>query len=246
MYSRLAMSCVITALVGLVSVACGDDEGSEDGPVGTAGTSAGNTSVSGRGAGTAGRGTAGASGRGGRGTPQTQMCPMAEPANGEACMPARGDCMFGERVCDCITPANTWACWSPTTDCPTTVPAEQSMCPVVGISCELAMGAECECEATGWNCGNQFCPAAEPAPGGACEEGRGTCTFGARTCDCVDDVWACWNPADCPATPPVERSMCTTIGMNCPYMGGSCACEMRGWNCSRGVMQPEPETDAGI
>lgn len=242
MHSRLAVSCVITAFVGFVSVACGDDEGSGDDPIGASGTSAGTAGASGRsGSGAA----AGASGRGsGRGG-QMQMCPMTEPANGETCMPARGTCMFDTRICDCISGTNTWACWAPT-DCPTTAPPEQSMCPVVGMSCGLGMGRECECEANGWNCGNQFCPAAEPAPGGACEEGRGQCTFGTRTCDCTDDVWACWNPADCPATPPVERSMCTTVGMVCPFEGGSCECEMRGWNCSRGVMQPMPADDAGI
>ena len=244
MHSRLAMSCVITALVGLVSVACGDDEGSGEGPVGAGGTSAGQSSVSGRGAAGTGRGTAGAGGRSGRGSTM-QMCPMAEPANGESCVNGRGTCMFGTRVCDCLSGSNTWACWAPS-DCPTSAPPEQSMCPVVGMSCGLAMNQECECEANGWNCGNQFCPPAEPAPGGACEEGRGQCMFGTRTCDCTDDVWACWNPADCPATPPLENSMCPSVGMNCPYMGGSCTCETGGWDCSRGVMQPDPGTDAGI
>jgi hypothetical protein len=244
MHSRLAISCVITALVGLVSVACGDDEGGGDEPVGGTGVTAGRSGSSGRGASGAGAAGAGAGGRGARG-PVTQMCPMTEPMNGATCTPARGSCTFGTRTCDCISDTSTWACWAPS-DCPTTVPAEQSMCPVVGMSCELGMGDDCECEATGWDCGNQFCPAAEPAPGGACEEGSGQCTFGTRICDCTDDVWACWNPSDCPATAPLEDSMCPLTGMVCPFMGGNCTCETGGWDCQRGVMQPDPGTDAGI
>ncbi|HKU39485.1 MAG TPA: hypothetical protein VJR89_15105 [Polyangiales bacterium] len=169
---------------------------------------------------------------------------MAEPAMGETCMPAQGTCMVGTRICDCITPGNTWACWSPT-DCPTAVPPEQSSCPVVGMTCSPTRGASCRCTANGWDCGNQYCPPAEPALGTMCEGGDGACTYGARTCDCTNNAWVCWGAADCPNPPPADNSMCPLSGVNCMYEGGSCQCSgSRGWRCGRGVMN-DP-MDAGL
>ncbi len=243
MVSRLTVSCVLIASAGLMAVACGDDEGSGGDPVsGTAGSTAGRgTVVSGNG----GRGSAGMTGatpgRGGRGQ---MTCPAGEPATGGACMPGSGDCRYGSRMCDCLSESSTWVCWA-MSDCPTVTPAEQSACPAVGISCDLAAGGECECEDTGWNCGNQFCPPAEPAVATECDEGRGMCPYGERTCECADDVWACWSPADCPTTPPVNRSMCPMVGVSCTYEGGDCACRGSGWRCDRGVPQPMPTDDAG-
>jgi hypothetical protein len=112
------------------------------------------------------------------------------------------------------------------------------------MECDYQGGSDCECTAEGWDCGNQFCPATEPATASACEGGDGECTYGARMCDCDSSVWACWSPADCPATPPAEDTTCPVDGMICPYMGGQCECEAEGWNCSRGVMQDEADAGA--
>jgi hypothetical protein len=240
MFSRLKWGYVTVALAGFGLVACGDDSGSSDDPVGAAGTVAGAGGAAGRGV-----SGSGASGRGSAGRGMTgQMCPMTEPGLGETCVAARGNCMFGTRVCDCITPGNTWACWDPG-QCPTAVPAEQSSCPVVGMSCDPMRGESCTCRDNGWDCGNQFCPAAEPTAGGQCEGGPGSCTYGARICDCANDAWSCWNPADCPMpAPPADNAMCTSPGMACMYPGGTCTCgSMSTWRCGRGVMN---DTDAGI
>ena len=250
MDSRLKWSCVIVTIVGLVGVACGDDDGSADEPNTALG---GRFSVGGSG-GTGGAGGATGRGRGfgfgGRGS-FGQQCPMDEPAASETCTPAMGSCTFGTRICDCISGTNSWACWSQS-DCPTSVPAEQSSCPVVGMTCSPMRGQNCNCTDSGWDCGNQFCPAAEPAVGGMCEGGDGECTYGARTCDCDSSVWSCWNRSDCPTEVPPRGATCAIDGMICPFMGGTCECTrsmMSGnmtWSCGRGVTRPDPDADAGI
>jgi hypothetical protein len=231
--------CLVLAIFGSVLMACGgDDEAAGTGNQVTAGETARNLPPVPARTGSAGSGT-GVLGN-------QQMCPMTEAEATGTCTPSRGNCPFGERVCDCSNETMSWACWAPS-DCPTTVPAEQSECSVVGMSCSPARGDNCSCTAQGWNCGNQVCPAAEPSAGSACEEGDGQCTFGARTCECEDDVWACWNPAtDCPAAPPLDDASCTIIGISCEYEGGSCDCEDSGWQCGRRVMNDPPEEDAGV
>ncbi len=205
MKGRLSTGLIIAGLVGVLGAACGDDD--DPSPGNNAGTGNAGQGATGAGSGASGRsgsggsgGTAGRAGMdGGIGFPG-QVCPTAEPANGDTCQPARGDCMFGAKVCDCINDTSTWVCWDPATDCPTMRPAEQAACPVVGIECELPEAAQvpgrnddCECTAMGWDCGGQFCPPAEPASASACENGDGMCTYGSRVCDCNNDsdTWAC-------------------------------------------------------
>ena len=245
MNSRSSTGLIIAGLVFALS-ACGDDD--DPGTGNTAGS--GNSGRGGTGTGASGRGgtggtggtSAGSAGRdGGTGLPGQQVCPTAEPANGAACQPGRGDCMFGTKICDCLNESDTWVCWDPATDCPTTQPAEQSACPTVGIECELpgAQGQgndDCECTAVGWDCGGQFCPPAEPAAAAPCDNGDGTCMYGTRICDCINqtDTWACWDPADCPATQPAEQAACDTVGMSCDYEpvgGNECDCTAEGWDC---------------
>jgi hypothetical protein len=175
------------------------------------------------------------------------VCPATEPATGSACTPSRGDCTFGAKTCDCLNDSSTWVCWDPATDCPTTQPAEQSACPVVGIQCDLEgqgqgrRGNDCECTENGWDCGGQFCPAAQPTAAAACEGGRGVCTYGAdMVCDCDSSIWVCWNPADCPVSPPASDSACTSNGMICEYDAGTCECEDAGWQCDIS------DTDGGV
>ena len=192
---------------------------------------------------------------GGNQQQQGQMCPTAEPTNGSACTPGRGNCMFGTRVCDCDNDTDAWACWDPA-DCPATRPAEQAACDVVGMACEYGgqggpgqggnNNDDCDCTATGWDCGGQFCPATEPTGGGECEGGDGVCPFAGRTCDCDSQMWVCWADSDCPATPPAIESACTLEGMICPFTGGDCECEDDGWDCDDEVGAPEGTADGGV
>lgn len=238
MNDRLPRVCLALAIIGSVLMACGgDDEGSDTSNVATAGTTARSLPPVPARTGSAGSGISGFGNQ--------QMCPMTEAEATGSCTPARGNCPFGDRVCDCSSETMSWACWAPA-DCPTTVPAEQSACSTVGMSCAPARGDNCTCTAQGWNCGNQVCPAEEPTSGGACQEGDGDCTYGARTCLCEDDVWVCWDPAtDCPATPPADNSTCAIQNISCAYEGGRCSCGASGWRCGRRVMN-DPEEDAGV
>lgn len=241
MSNRLILRYVLFATCGWLLLACGDDKGSNTGSVGQAGT-AGKLTTGGSG-GASGRSSA--RGTAGRGNPGGQTCPMTEADAAGSCTPARGTCMYdGGRVCDCISETMAWACWSPS-DCPTTTPAERSSCSVVGMTCSPMRGVNCSCTAQGWNCGNQYCPPAEPVLASACEEGAGVCSYGARTCDCDSAIWACWAPAsDCPNPPPKDRAACPLKGVVCDYAGGSCECNgMSGWRCGRGVMNDD---DAGV
>lgn len=247
MINRLKRGCVVLVCLYIsVLIACGDDEGSSSGSASTAGTSAPD----------AGRwvnqrpvraesGTTGSAGR--QGNLGGQMCPMTEAEATGSCTAARGTCMFGERTCDCSMETMMWACWAPS-DCPTTVPAEQSACSIVGMACPQPnmRGRNCTCTQQGWDCGNQFCPPAEPAAGGTCDEGTGNCTYGARMCECTNEQWVCWDPkSDCPAAPPADRAMCSLEGVVCEYEGGSCNCRgSSGWRCGRGVMNDVE--DAGV
>jgi len=111
--------------------------------------------TSGGGTGGSNGGTGGDGGAGGFGMMNQQMCPTAQPANGETCMPGRGDCEFGANLCDCLNDSDTWVCWNPETDCPAEAPASETACPLVGIECEYGEGRggnECECNDDGWEC----------------------------------------------------------------------------------------------
>jgi hypothetical protein len=142
---------------------------------GTSGTSgaggaAGTSNVGGTSGGTSGTGGAGGTGAGGTGGSDAggeggmmgmnqQLCPAAQPTNGAACEPARGDCEFGDNVCDCVNDSDIWVCWNPATDCPTETPAYESTCPTVGIECEYGEGRDgndCDCTDDGWECDDDF------------------------------------------------------------------------------------------
>jgi hypothetical protein len=129
---------------------------------------------------------------------------------------------------------------------------------MANLACRYGM-MTCDCDTAQaggmdmtWQCRGgggmmQVCPASEPTNGTACTNGRGDCPFGARVCDCNNDMWACWDPADCPTLPPADGSACDLVGMECPYdMGGNngdCDCEDTGWDC-RGNFQGEE--DGGV
>jgi hypothetical protein len=147
MNARVGLSCVIFAVLGSVQ-ACGDDE--DGGAAGSGGSGSGGTS--------AGAGASAASGNGGSGTVgvgdsgrggvfEMQMCPPEEPANASTCTPARGDCSYGDRICDCLRESMTWACWNPA-DCPNPAPAERAACDPVGMECSYGGGDSCDCTAT--------------------------------------------------------------------------------------------------
>lgn len=177
---------------------------------------------------------------------------MAEPKTGDTCMPMRGTCMFGSKVCDCLNGMNTWACWDPATDCPAMRPAERDACNVLGSQCRYGMGRTgggCQCTDMGWDCGRQYCPPAEPASATMCEPGPGTCMYSTRICECGNDtnMWACWDPADCPASQPAEQSTCDPVGMTCDYGeqgGNDCDCEATGWDCGAQFCPPAAPTPA--
>jgi hypothetical protein len=142
-------------------------------------------------------------------------------------------------------------------ECPASAPAEDDSCTMDGLECAYGT-TECQCEGSfqdptmmAWDCSTmggggemQMCPATEPANGDECTPGRGDCMFGTRICDCIRDsnMWACWDPADCPATPPENESPCDVVGMECEYGGGGgpggggddCDCEESGWDCGGG------------
>jgi hypothetical protein len=142
--------------------------------------------------------------------------------------------------------------------CPADPPNANSPCSLRGLECGYGARA-CSCESpapadpTSWRCtttqGNPMqtsCPAAEPMSGSACTDMRGSCRFGARICDCVEDTntWACWNPGDCPPMVPAEQAACTVVGMSCEYRGAGggggdeCECEATGWDCGRQFCPP--------
>lgn len=254
---RLARTFTFAALLlAACSSSNSADEESNDG--GNTGGNAGGGNQGGSldaGAGAVGSAGGGGSGDGGgaRGdasmgsTRPMQECPATVPQNGASCVSGRGDCMIGDTFCDCPSESSQWLCWKPS-DCPTSAPAEQSACSVVGMECEIAAadggrnGLDCECTATGWDCGRQLCPAAEPAVGGACEGGDGTCSFGGRVCDCRSRQWVCWNQSDCPATTPTAGGACPVQRMLCDYATGECDCTAQGWQCEG---QPRPARDGG-
>ncbi|HEX6239679.1 MAG TPA: hypothetical protein VFZ61_02250 [Polyangiales bacterium] len=173
-----------------------------------------------------------------------QMCPASEPAQGSACTPARGDCDYGTRMCDCLNSSSTWSCFDPA-DCPASAPAEQAACDTVGMECEYDQGLDCECTSAGWDCGRQVCPAAQPTTGSACDGGDGSCAYGATTCDCTNqDTWLCWSAMDCPAAQPAPMAACSLMGISCDYANGPCRCGMSGWSC-QGQFCPDAEPMAG-
>jgi hypothetical protein len=241
MNCRLKIGAIGTVVWCLIAAACAEHKaaGNAAGNGGRSGSSGSNPGSAGLGtAGGAGSAAAGRGGMAGSGS-GAQVCPPGAPATGEACVAGRGDCMYGTRICDCSNDTDVWLCWDPTTDCPATQPAEQAACPMLGIECEYDPpqgsgqrgGNDCECSDTGWDCGGQFCPPAEPAAASACEGGDGVCMYGARVCDCDQSAWACWNPSDCPATAPAEASACPLQGMACEYPGGECECDDAAWEC---------------
>jgi hypothetical protein len=150
-------------------------------------------------------------------------------------------------------------------ECPATAPADDDACTMDGLECAYGT-TECDCQGSfqdpsmmSWDCSMmggggemQMCPATEPTNGGECTPGRGDCMFGTRICDCIRDsnTWACWDPADCPATPPENESPCDVVGMECEYGGGGgpggddCDCEESGWDCGGGDFGGDE--DAGV
>jgi hypothetical protein len=101
--------------------------------------------------------------------------------------------------------------------------------------------------------GRQECPTSRPANGSACVPGRGECTIGPASCDCLDDTskWICWEPSDCPSAVPAEASACTLVGIDCAYRTADagrsevdCSCTSAGWDCGRQVC-PAAEPSAG-
>ena len=178
-----------------------------------------------------------------------QMCPAAVPANGSSCTPGRGDCTIGATTCACPEETQTWACWDPA-DCPATLPDERAPCDLVAMECEYqnaqGNGDDCECTASGWDCGRQVCPATLPAAGGECEGGDGTCAFGSQVCDCRQRMWLCWDPADCPAAP-AHQAACSLERMICEYTGGECECEDGAWSCDDELITGTgTDADAGV
>jgi hypothetical protein len=172
----ITVACVLLPLVFMVP-ACGDDEdnGGAGGTAGTnntggsggssgsgatsggggssgsGGTSTGTGGSSGSSGGSGGSGGSNTDGGAGFGGNEMQVCPAAQPTNGGACEPGRGDCEFGDNICDCLRESDTWVCWNPATDCPATAPADESACTLVGVECEYDNG-DCECEDDGWSC----------------------------------------------------------------------------------------------
>jgi hypothetical protein len=243
----LTMGLVLTAatLSGACSKSSDLSDEEVDGVGADAGASSGDANMAGgsdtgTGSGTsgdAGRGMdAGTRGDGGGGQRPVQECPATVPANGSACVSGRGDCTIGSTFCDCPSDTQQWICWNPA-DCPAQAPAERAACTLVGMACDIAGSTpadedlECECTAQGWDCGRQVCPASEPASATACEGGDGVCSYGARTCDCGNRQWLCWNASDCPASPPADNSACPLERMLCEYPSGDCECTRRGWDC---------------
>jgi hypothetical protein len=240
--STRACTCAVLLLVACNSKQSADEE-LADGSVATGGGGAGQDEDTldggGRLSGNVGDGgTQRADGGFGRDASRPmQECPTSVPQNGSSCVSGRGDCMIGDTFCDCPSATSQWLCWKPS-DCPSSAPAEQSACSVVGMECEIAGpdggrgGLDCECTATGWDCGRQLCPASEPAAGGACEGGDGTCGFAnGRICDCRSRQWVCWNQSDCPASSPPAGGACPVQRMLCDYASGECECGMQGWQC---------------
>jgi hypothetical protein len=237
---------------------CKSDDGPEaererDGSLGATGdgSTSGGDDGGGDGDGTLDGGSSrrdGGTGRdGGGSTRPAQECPAAVPQNGSSCVSGRGDCTIGDTFCDCPSDTNQWLCWKPS-DCPTAAPAEMSACSVVGMECEIATpdggqnGLDCECTASGWDCGRQLCPASEPTAAAACEGGDGMCSFASgRVCDCRSRAWVCWNQSDCPASAPAAGAACTVQRMLCEYASGDCECTVQGFECEG---QPRPR-DAG-
>ncbi len=81
--------------------------------------------------------------------------------------------------------------------------------------------------------GMMGCPVAPPVVGEMCMGMPGTCTFPNLECDCDGGVWACWDPATCPAAAD-PAGACTTDGQICQYAELlSCECEGAVWECDR-------------
>jgi hypothetical protein len=102
--------------------------------------------------------------------------------------------------------------------------------------------------------GRQDCPATRPSNGSACVPGRGECTLGAATCDCLDDSskWVCWEPSDCPSAAPAEAAACNLVGIACSYREGDagraeldCSCTAAGWDCGRQICPPTEPSAGG-
>jgi len=260
----------LLALMGLASAACGSDEQrprgeGKDGSVSEAtedtegddGALDAGTSPSARtDASRSDPSNVGRDGGGRTDATRSNGCPAAEPALGSACTPLGDDCNFGQKTCECARGSNTWVCWSPS-DCPTTLPADTSACSLVGIVCEFDPPADagagqeevdCECTATGWDCGELTCPAAAPTSGAQCDSGEGTCTYGEQTCECDSRLWTCWKQSDCPTAQPTEASACSLDNISCLYGANECECESGSWGCGpveEGAEEEEEEEEEG-
>lgn len=197
----------------LLGLAFGCGSNTPTGSGGTAGTLAT--------AGTTGAGTAGTTGGTiGTGTNTDPNCPATAPADNDPCAVPSTACTYPTAQCTCeaVNLVGSWSCN------------------------EIAGGAG-NTAGTGGQQQNMICPDAVPQNGTACTPGRGTCMFTANECDCPRDteLWVCWDPMDCPQTPPAEQSACPLVGMRCEYQGGGgqqggggggrCDCENNGWDC---------------
>jgi hypothetical protein len=102
--------------------------------------------------------------------------------------------------------------------------------------------------------GRQECPTSRPTNGSACVPGRGECTIGPATCDCLDETskWICWEPSDCPSALPAEAAACTLVGIECAYRQADagrneldCSCTSAGWDCGRQLCPPAEPSPGG-
>jgi hypothetical protein len=212
----------VAALVGLVSACGSNSDGAGDGGVAGTGAAAGTFGTSGTLAGTTG--AAGTTAGNGVGT---------VAGNG-------GTAGTGNSA-----------------NCPATAPADNSACTFVSTQCTYDQ-QQCSCEmmfggtTAAWNCGfaatMQTCPTTAPTNGTTCEPGRGNCDYSATSvCDCNRDnnMWACWDPADCPATQPANDEACPLVGMECNYGNGGggrqggCDCTDAGWDCGGNFNQDD-------
>jgi hypothetical protein len=97
------------------------------------------------------------------------------------------------------------------------------------------------------------CPAMQPANGTACTSLMEVCDYPGFACTCAPggmtrdggmrDAWNCVRVrmdagvGMCPANPPMNRSMCPTVGEVCPYAMETCTCAtvmgVDRWACVR-------------
>jgi hypothetical protein len=169
--------------------------------------------------------TVGSSSSGLGGADPIGPCPARLPGNGEACSPVETLCTYGDTTFPfCRDRAwcqsSGWHVSTPEADCdlvdaacpdPTELPVPHTTCPVEGIQCAFADGAQCSCT---------FCDTGLP-------------------CGAPGPRWACGAPeAGCPLIPPNAGTPCSEPEQSCAYgylcEGGTVTvCESSGfwiWN----------------